>query len=90
MVICYGNEKQGKLQCENDEMKEWMREGVRERENEGDSEGEREGVRERENKGGRNSALLWISITCIYAEYQYDSESHYQHNFCLLKSSIVI
>ena len=67
--------------CEKDEMKEWMSEGVRERENEGDSEGEREGVRERENKGGRESALWWISITCIYAEYQHDTESHYQHNF---------
>ena len=87
MVICYGNEKQGKfysakmIKWRSEWVNEWGSEGVRERENEGDSEGEREGVRERENKGGRKSALLRISITCIYAEYQHDTESHYQHNF---------
>ena len=82
MVICYGNEKQGKFYSAR-RMK-WRSEGVRERENEGDSEGGSEWGRERENEGGRESVLLWILITCIYAEYQYDTESHYQHDLIFL------
>ena len=44
------------------------------------NEGVSEWVRERENEGGRERVLLWILITCINAEYQYDTESHDQHN----------
>ena len=72
---------EGVRERENEGDSEGEREGVRERENEGDSEGVSEWVRERENEGGRESALWWILISCIYAEYQYDTGSHYQQNF---------